>query len=90
MTLNSLEALITDLWTRELGLASVSRNENFFDLGGNSIVAIRIIAELNDEFGINLAMSSLFSAPALADFTGLVNSFLDDTKFDDPFTSLDP
>jgi thioesterase domain-containing protein/acyl carrier protein len=51
----------------ELDVASVGANANFFDLGGHSILAIRLAAELGASFGVDLSVRDLFHYPSLAE-----------------------
>src|SRR4029078_12871061 len=40
-------------------------NDNFFDLGGNSLLAIQVISRLRDQFQIGLSLTLLFAAPTI-------------------------
>jgi aryl carrier-like protein len=44
----------------------VGRNDNFFDLGGDSLGATRVAARVRKIFDIDLTVSHLYSAPTLA------------------------
>jgi non-ribosomal peptide synthase protein (TIGR01720 family) len=45
---NPLEAEVADVWAEVLGVAEVDVHDNFFDLGGDSILSIRMIARLRE------------------------------------------
>ncbi|MEQ8500793.1 MAG: amino acid adenylation domain-containing protein, partial [Sneathiellaceae bacterium] len=60
------EALLAGLWADLLGLARVGPDANFFDLGGHSLIAMRLIARIRDSFGIDLPLSALFEQPTVA------------------------
>ena len=64
---------LTRLWAEILGLPSVSPRDDFFELGGDSILAIRIVA-LAQRHGIRLRPRDLFDHPTVA---GLVESLVD-------------
>jgi acyl transferase domain-containing protein/acyl carrier protein len=60
-----LEALIARLWADVLGLDRISVTENFFDVGGNSLVAIQVISLVRKETGLRLPMRMLFENPSV-------------------------
>ena len=62
---NELEAAITRLWREVLGGEEVSVTDNFFEIGGNSLVAVQLIALVRREFGVRLPMRSLFEYPTV-------------------------
>ncbi len=67
---------ITALWKEFLKLDSIGANDNFFVLGGNSVLAIQLIAELRDRLQISLELQTLFEAQTLAAFSHAVESNL--------------
>ncbi len=56
---DKVEKVLTDIWEVVLNIGGISRNENFFDLGGTSLQALAIVARIEDEFG-KLPPLSLF------------------------------
>lgn len=63
-----LEQQIAELWTEVLGVCPVSRGDNFFALGGNSLLAITMVHKLSALLGRQVAARNLFAAPVLAIF----------------------
>jgi len=61
-----VESTLREIWCTVLDTDHVERDDNFFGLGGNSLAAIRIVAEIQDAFGIELPLISLFKAPTIA------------------------
>ncbi len=61
-----LEEVIARAWAEVLGADRVSVTDDFFDLGGNSLIAVQIIAMVRKETGIRLPMRSLFEDPTVA------------------------
>jgi natural product biosynthesis luciferase-like monooxygenase protein len=59
---NEWEALIAEIWTAALGVAEVGTKDNFFDIGGHSLLAISILKQLRDCEKITkpLQMTDLF------------------------------
>jgi aryl carrier-like protein len=67
---NELEGLIAETWKRVLGMAEVGVNENFFDLGGHSLLLIRVHAELRRAMNRDISIISLFQHPTIAAMAG--------------------
>ncbi len=70
---NELEARIAGVWQEVLGLPSVGTEDNFFDLGGHSILAVKAHRQLVEALGQPLSIIDLFRFPtirALAEFLG--------------------
>ncbi|MET8419251.1 condensation domain-containing protein [Streptomyces sp. NPDC005134] len=59
-----LEVEVARIWEELLGVERVGSSDNFFDLGGQSLTAVRLAARLRDDFGIDIAVRDLY-----ADFT---------------------
>lgn len=66
-----VEAALARIWTELLGGVRVSREDRFFDLGGDSLLAVRVIHALDAVLGIRLSLGALFAAPRLADLAAL-------------------
>ncbi len=67
-----IEQQITNVWADVLGLSQVGIHDNFFDLGGESILAAVLIARLTDIFRINLPVRCLFEAPSPSELARFV------------------
>ncbi|MFI6326654.1 condensation domain-containing protein, partial [Nonomuraea sp. NPDC050556] len=57
--------VLTEVWSQVLGVERVGVHDNFFDLGGDSILAIRLRASSHDA-GQDFELSALFLAPTIA------------------------
>jgi acyl transferase domain-containing protein/acyl carrier protein len=60
------EIKIADIWQQVLGLEQVGREDNFFDLGGNSLLATQLVTRLRDSFRVELPLRRFFEAPTVA------------------------
>src|SRR6185312_1739672 len=60
------ERRIAGVWQELLGIEQVGVHDNFFDLGGNSLMAIRIISRLKAELGVDVSEVSIFEGPTIA------------------------
>jgi acyl transferase domain-containing protein len=63
---NDLEAAIARLWGEVLGADRVGAQDDFFDLGGNSLVAVQLIAQVRAEFAVKVPMQTLFDGATVA------------------------
>ncbi|MGN6152341.1 MAG: condensation domain-containing protein, partial [Lysobacteraceae bacterium] len=63
-----LETAIAGIWSEVLGVARVGRHDSFFELGGQSLLVVRMISRLRQSLGLNLALSAVFAHPVLHDF----------------------
>ena len=55
-----VEGKLIDVWQQRLKISSIGVDDDFFSLGGNSLLAIALVAEVNRAFGSKLPVSSLF------------------------------
>ncbi len=62
---NSLESLITRLWEEVFGLSAIGPQDDFFQLGGNSLHAARLVAKIRALTGRDLPLESFLYAPTI-------------------------
>jgi phthiocerol/phenolphthiocerol synthesis type-I polyketide synthase E len=60
------ERQLQDLWERLLGVEGIGAHDNFFSLGGHSLLGTRLIARVRQEMGVELPMQALFRSPTIA------------------------
>ena len=65
------EALLA-LWRDLLEIDRIGVNDDFFQLGGESLLAARLVRRVRDEMQADLPMSALFDAPTVAELAELV------------------
>ncbi|MFC7446984.1 amino acid adenylation domain-containing protein, partial [Rhodococcus daqingensis] len=62
---NPVEEVIAGVFADLLGVDRVSVDQDFFDIGGNSLVATRVVARVNSALGIAMGVRELFDAPTV-------------------------
>jgi len=60
------ERRLQKIWQNLLGIAPIGLNQNYFELGGTSILAVRLFSRIASEFKRKLPLSVLFEAPTIA------------------------
>jgi len=60
------EAALATAWRAVLGVQQVGAHDNFFDLGGHSLLMIRLLSRIRRLFGVDLSLADAFAAPTLA------------------------
>ena len=69
------EETVAEIWAETLGLDRVGINDNFVDLGGNSLVAARIISRVFNTFQVEVPLPLFFGAPTVADMAVVVEQY---------------
>jgi len=62
----TIERTLVDILAENLGVRPVGVDTNFFDLGGDSLLAVQILMQINRDFKMNLTVSELFDNPTVA------------------------
>ncbi|MEH2375502.1 MAG: beta-ketoacyl synthase N-terminal-like domain-containing protein [Nostoc sp.] len=64
---DEIEQKIADIWQELLGIKQIGIYDSFFDLGGDSLIAVQIISRLKNTFSIKLTVASLLESPTIAE-----------------------
>ncbi len=62
------------IWEEVLGVTQVSIDENFFELGGNSILALRLSIKIGEKFGKQFPMGMVLQYPTIVEFSPLLQA----------------
>jgi acyl-CoA synthetase (AMP-forming)/AMP-acid ligase II len=71
------EEALSDLWKEVLGLHRVGVHDNFFVLGGQSLLAAEVAERLRPLFGVELSARTLFEAKTIADLAKIIEGLRD-------------
>jgi NAD(P)-dependent dehydrogenase (short-subunit alcohol dehydrogenase family) len=64
---NEVEQIVADAWQELLGFERVGIHDNFFDLGGHSLLGTQVVNRLRQTFQVNLKLQTLFDAPTVVE-----------------------
>jgi acyl carrier protein len=67
-----IEALLAQIWEDVLNLRPVGIHDNFFDLGGHSLAASRVVSRVLKHFRLQIPLQSLFQMPTIAQMAELI------------------
>jgi acyl-coenzyme A synthetase/AMP-(fatty) acid ligase/acyl carrier protein len=71
---NDHERALAEVWQEVLRLGQISIEDDFFELGADSLSATRAFARINRKFGIDLPLRAIFENPTVAGMAGLVQN----------------
>ncbi|WP_234186593.1 type I polyketide synthase [Shinella sp. NM-101] len=63
---NPVEETLAGYWRELLGVGQVGVHDSFFDMGGHSLIAVRLFRMIKAQYGLDLPISTLFEAPTIA------------------------
>jgi thioesterase domain-containing protein/acyl carrier protein len=63
---NSTERQLVEIWEQVLGIQPIGVRDNFFDLGGHSLMAVRLFSQIENKIGVKLPLMTLFDVPTIA------------------------
>ncbi|MFT7523209.1 MAG: thioesterase domain-containing protein/acyl carrier protein, partial [Candidatus Paceibacteria bacterium] len=69
---NDIERNLAGFWQELLGVEKVGIDDNFFDLGGHSLIAVRLFAMVKKAYRVDFPISVLFEAPTIGRCASLI------------------
>jgi thioesterase domain-containing protein/acyl carrier protein len=76
---NDVERTLVGFWEDLLGVNQVGVEDSFFDLGGHSLIAVRLFAMIKKAYRVEFPISVLFEAPTIALNAALIRERLGDS-----------
>jgi len=67
-----VEKTLSQIWAEVLSLEQLGIHDNFFDLGGHSLAATRVVSEVIKTFQLELPVQALFQAPTVAQMAAVI------------------
>jgi amino acid adenylation domain-containing protein len=81
---NELERELTKIWERVLGIQPIGIRDNFFSLGGHSLIAVQLFVAIEKIWGRNLPLGTLFQAQTIEELAKVLR----DREWSAPWSSL--
>ncbi|MEW2128323.1 amino acid adenylation domain-containing protein [Streptomyces sp. NPDC007259] len=80
-----VEQVLHDLWCEVLGRRAIGVEENFLDLGGDSLMAIRLVGRIQERLGVEVGVRDLLISPTIAHLAATVEKELLGASADSDF-----
>jgi surfactin family lipopeptide synthetase A len=68
-----VERIIADIWQKALAIEKVGIYNNFFELGGNSLLLVKINQQLQEKLGLELSIVDMFNYPTIYSLSHYLN-----------------
>jgi amino acid adenylation domain-containing protein len=68
----AVEQQLASVWAEVLGLDQVGIHDSFFDLGGHSLAAMRVVSQVLKVFQLKVLLQSVFRSPTIAEMAGVI------------------
>jgi acyl transferase domain-containing protein/acyl carrier protein len=69
---NDIESNLADIWKETLSVEEIGIHDNFFEVGGDSLLATQLISRLSETFNIDLSLRGLFQSPTIANLALII------------------
>ena len=79
---DDVERTLVGIWEELLGVAGLGVRDNFFDLGGHSLIAVRLFAMIKKTYKVDFPISVLFEAPTIEGCAELIREAMGETGAD--------
>ncbi|QXE24305.1 amino acid adenylation domain protein [Richelia sinica FACHB-800] len=70
---NEIERQITQIWEEILGIQPIGIKDNFFDLGGNSLLAVKMFWQIENRLGTNLPLATLLQSGTIEALSAIIS-----------------
>jgi len=72
---NLTVSTLSEIWAQVLGIANIDEQENFFQLGGDSLSALQLVQRIRETFDLPVSPVAVFEAPTIAQMAALLDAF---------------
>lgn len=82
------EKALAIIWSELLKVENIGINDDFFDLGGQSLMAIRVVSRVRDVFEVDLPLRNIFECPTVAGLAEIIDGLSWLAKADRPAAGI--
>lgn len=68
------EKALAEIWQGVLGIDQIDRNDSFFDIGGDSLSIVTVMAQIPQAFHVEIMLEDVYRLPQLKDFAALIDA----------------
>ncbi|WP_108802861.1 non-ribosomal peptide synthetase [Aquimarina sp. Aq107] len=69
---NDSERILVEIWEKVLKSENIGTEDNFFELGGNSLLVMRMLTHIRNEFKVEISIVEFFTTKNIQDLSGLI------------------
>ena len=84
------EVAVARIWSDVLRISSIHRGDDFFDIGGDSLLANMVMTRVKKAFALDFHLSVMFEAPTLAAFASRIDALAGESSNPLPATVIEP
>ncbi len=74
---DSVERQLAQIWSEVLNVYPIGVQDNFFDLGGHSLIAVRLMTQIEKQFGKNLPLATIFKGQTIEQLASIIQESTD-------------
>ncbi len=89
-TLTPVEEIVAGIWCEVLRLPSVGRHENFFNLGGHSLLMTQVLSRIREYLKVELTIRAMFEAATVAEMSHLIDTEINAGKQHEELPKITP
>lgn len=82
-------AQLVRIWQELLGISSISVSDNYFDLGGDSSLAVQLFSRIDEVFHVKLPLATLFDAPTIGELSRILRQEITSSSWS-PLVPIQP
>jgi phthiocerol/phenolphthiocerol synthesis type-I polyketide synthase E len=80
---------LVQIWQQILGVESITADQNYFDLGGDSSLAVQMFARIEDSLKVKLPLATLYEAPTISELTKVLRGEVSASRWS-PLVEIQP
>ncbi|WP_299124660.1 polyketide synthase [uncultured Winogradskyella sp.] len=77
---NETEKGIVAIWREQLGISEIGIDDNFFEMGGTSLLTQKVVALLKEELGLEVPVAKIYQYPTISELSEFLNIEKDNSK----------